>query len=140
MRNARLVYSLLCDDVRLEAGNKLSLMGVFENIFFPAFPSVLLKLAVVNHWEGDGHFETQVRILTPDRRELVVSAPSKFSIETQGSADNITFFTNVVFERPGTYTVEVLIDGRSVAERPVYVHQLIPAATGPGAPPSSTVH
>jgi hypothetical protein len=131
------MYSLLCDDVRLEAGNKLSFMGVFENIFFPSFPSVLLKFAVVNHWEGNGHFETQVKILTPDRREMAISLPSKFSIEVQGYADNITFFTNVGFEQSGTYAVQTLIDNRTVAERPIYVHQVTAMPTpsgGPGVP------
>jgi hypothetical protein len=135
MRNAQLVFSILCDDVRLEMGNKLSLMGVFQNIFLPSFPSVLLKFAVVNHWEGTGQFETQVRILTPDRREIAVSAPSRFGIETQGYADNITFFTNVAFDRPGTYTVQIFIDGRPVEEKRFYIHHVSPAPAG-----TSTVH
>jgi hypothetical protein len=135
---AQLVYGLLCDDVRLEAGNKLSLMGVFENIFFPAFPSVLLKFAVVTHWEGNGHFETQVKVLKPDGREMVVSAPSRFSIETQGYADNITFFTNLAFETPGAYVVQILLDGRPIAQRPIYVHQVTPAPGPAGS--STTVH
>lgn len=33
MKTAQLVYSIVCDDVRIEMGNKLSLMGLFENIF-----------------------------------------------------------------------------------------------------------
>ena len=127
MKNAQLVYSIICDDVRLEVGNKLSLMGVFENIFFPGFPSALLKFAIVNHWVGVGQFETQVKILSPDRREVVVSMPSQFAIETQGYADNVTFFTNVGFERPGAYTVQIHIDGQLVAERPLYVHHVPPA-------------
>lgn len=124
MKNYNLVYSLICDDVRLEVGNKLSLMGVFENVFFPAFPSALLKFSIVNHWVGMGQFETFVRIIGPDRREVVVSTPSKFQIETQGYADNVTFFTNVTFERPGSYSVQTHIDGQMVFERPLYVHQV----------------
>src|SRR5207237_5977436 len=95
MKNAQLIYSIICDDVRIEMGNKLSLMGIFENIFFQAFPSALLKFAIVNHWVGNGQFETHVKILAPDRKELVLSAPSKFVIESNGYADNVTFFTNV---------------------------------------------
>jgi hypothetical protein len=127
MKNAKLVYSIVCDDVRLEAGNKLSLMGVFENIFFPAFPAALLKFSIVNHWVGVGQFETFVKVLSPDRREVVASMPSKFSIESQGYADNVTFFTNVGFERPGSYTVQIHLDGELAAERPLYVHHVPPA-------------
>ena len=54
MKSAQLVYSILCDDVRLELGNKLSLMGIFENVFLPSFPAMVLNFAVVNHWVGVG--------------------------------------------------------------------------------------
>ncbi|HYR41798.1 MAG TPA: hypothetical protein VER98_02150 [Terriglobia bacterium] len=124
MKTAKLVYSIICDDVRIEMGNKLSLMGIFENIFFQAFPSTLLKFAIVNHWIGNGQFETHVKILTPDRKELVLSAPSKFVIENSGYADNVTFFTNVSFDRSGTYLVQIYIDGSIAAERPLYVHHV----------------
>ena len=130
VKTAQLVYSIICDDVRLEMGNKLSLMGLFENIFFQAFPSALLKFAIVNHWIGDGQFETRVKILAPDRKEIVVSVPSKFAIENNGYADNVTFFTNVSFDRSGTHIVQIYIDGNIAAERPLYVHHV-------PAPPAS---
>ena len=126
MKTSKLVYSIICDDVRIEMGNKLSLMGVFENIFMPAFPSVLLKFAIVNHWVGVGQFETHVKVLAPDRKEVVVSSPSKFSIENNGYADNVTFFTNVSFGRSGAHIIQIYIDGELVAERPLYVHHVPP--------------
>ena len=121
MKSAQLVYSLLCEDVRLELGNKLSLMGVFENVFLPSFPAGLLRVATVNHWVGVGEFETQVRILTPDGREIAASALSRFQIESQGYADNVTFFSNVTLERAGTYHVRTFLDGKMVSERPLFV-------------------
>ena len=130
MKTAQLVYSIICDDVRIEMGNKLSLMGLFENIFFQTFPSALLKFAIVNHWIGNGQFETHVKVLTPDRKDLVVSAPSKFVIENNGYADNVTFFTNVSFDRSGAHLVQIYIDGNIAAERPLYVHHVpAPPAT-----------
>ena len=129
MNTAQLMYSIICDDVRIEMGNKLSLMGLFENIFLQGFPSALLKFAVVNHWVGNGQFETQVKIVAPDRKEVVVSAPSTFSIEKNGYADNVSFFTNVEFERPGAYIVQIYLDGNIAAERSFYVHH-VPAAPG----------
>jgi len=136
MPSAQLIYSIICDDVRLEMGNKLSLMGVFENVFLPVFPSVLLKFAIVNHWEGVGQFETQVRILNPERREVVASVPSTFVIENLGYADNITFFTNVGFDRPGQYAVQIFIDGKNVSERRIFVHHVPP----PQVPPATSVN
>jgi len=67
-QNLKLLYTLLCDDVRLEVGNKLSFMGVFQNIMVQQLPLPLLKFAVVNHWQGEGTFLSTVQILTPDKK------------------------------------------------------------------------
>ena len=112
-----LVYTLFCDDVRLELGNKLSYMGVFQNIVVPQLPVWLPKLAVVNHWRGEGAHLSEVRILLPDRQQaLVVSQPARFEI-THGSADNISFFVNVTFPVAGQYLVQTLIDSSLFDER-----------------------
>lgn len=112
-----LVYTLFCDDVRLELGNKLSYMGVFQNIVVPQLPVWLPKLAVVNHWRGEGAHLSEVRILMPDRQQaLVVSQPARFEI-THGSADNISFFVNVTFPVAGQYLVQTLIDSSLFDER-----------------------
>jgi hypothetical protein len=88
-----LLYTLFCDDVRLEAGNKLSFMGVFQNIMVQQLPASLIKFAVVNHWQGSGSYLSEVRILTPDRQQaIVVSQPTSFEIAAGGFADNISFF------------------------------------------------
>src|SRR3977135_4676983 len=97
-----LLYTLFCDDVRLEAGNKLSLMGVFQNIMVQQLPISLIKFAVVNHWRGEGTHLSEVRILTPDRQHpVVVSQPTSFEITPGGFADNISFFVNVTFPSAG---------------------------------------
>src|SRR5262245_26570805 len=122
MKTAQLLYSIVCDGVRVEMGNKRSLMGIFENLFFPSCPAMLLRLAIVNHWIGVGDFETNVRILAPDGREVVSSAPSAFRIESEGYADNITVFTNVTFERAGSFTVQTFLDGKPVSQKTIHVH------------------
>src|SRR3989442_9433582 len=96
-----LVYTLFCDDVRLEIGNKLSYMGVFQSIIVPQLPVWLPKLAVVNHWRGEGAHLSEGRILMPHREQaLGVSQPARFEIN-QGSAGNISFFFNGTFSGAG---------------------------------------
>ena len=70
MRSAELVYCIVADDVRIEMGNKISLMGIFQNIMVEKLPVSLIKFAVINHWTGEGDHETEVRILSPDRNNL----------------------------------------------------------------------
>lgn len=118
----KLIYTIFCDDVRLEVGNKLSLMGVFQNIMVERLPVSLIKFAVVNHWQGAGAYLSEVRILTPDRQQpVVVSQPTRFEIEPGGFADNISFFVNVSFIDPGQYWVQTLIDSTLLQEQPLIV-------------------
>lgn len=117
-KNLKLDYTLFCDDVRLEAGNKLSFMGVFQNIMVQQLPVNIIKFAVVNHWRGQGSFLSEVRILTPDRQQAIVySQPTPFEIASAGFADNISFFVNVTFPRAGRYVVQTLIDSNLFEEQ-----------------------
>jgi hypothetical protein len=120
--NLRLVYTLLCDDVRLEMGNKLSFMGVFQNIMVQQLPVSLIKFAVVSHWRGEGSHLSEVRILTPDRMQpIVVSQPTSFDLSPGGHADNISFFVNVTFPVAGQYWVQTLVDSNLFDEQPLMV-------------------
>ena len=119
-----LVYTLLCDDVRLEAGNKLSFMGVFQNIMVQQLPISLIKFAVVNHWRGEGAYLSEVRILTPDKQQpIVVSQPTRFEIAAGGFADNISFFVNVTFTAAGQYWVQTLVDSNLFHEQPLTISE-----------------
>jgi len=121
-KKLKLVYTLYCDDVRLEVGNKLSLMGVFQNIVVQQLPVSLIKFAVVNHWQGEGAHLSEVRILTPDRQHpVVVSQPTPFEIASGGFADNISFFVNVMFPVAGQYWVQTLINSTLFDEQPLMV-------------------
>ncbi len=121
-KKLELIYTLFCDDVRLEVGNKLSLMGVFQNIMVQQLPVSLIKFAVVNHWRGQGAHLSEVRILTPDRQQpVVVSQPTPFEIAPGGFADNISFFVNVTFPVAGEYWVQTLVNSTLFDEQRLVV-------------------
>ncbi len=118
----KLIYTIYCDDVRLEVGHKLSLMGVFQNIMVQQLPVSLIKFAVVSHWQGDGTHLSEVRILSPDRQQpVVVSQPTRFEVAPGGFADNVSFFVNVTFTEPGQYWVQTLVDSTLFDEQPLTV-------------------
>ena len=113
-----LLYTIFCDDVRLEAGNKLSFMGVFQNIMVQQLPLSLIKFAVVNHWRGEGKHLSEVRILTPDRQQhIVASQPTSIEVVPGAYADNISFFVNVTFPAAGKYWVQTLVDSNLFDEQ-----------------------
>lgn len=120
--NLQLVYTLLCDDVRLEMGNKVSLMGIFQNIMVEKLPVSLIKFAIVNHWRGEGNHQTEVRIMSPDKSNLVVtSQTTPIQLAPGGFTDNVSFFVNVVFPTAGTYWVQTLADTQLLEEFPLIV-------------------
>ena len=122
-----LSYTIFCDDVRLEVGNKLSLMGVFHQILVQHFPVTVMKFAVVTQWRGEGRHLSEVRILTDDRQQAVVLAePSPFEIASGGVANNISFFFNVEFPTPGRYHVQTLIDSSLADEKEITLVQVGP--------------
>ena len=120
--NLTLAYTLLCDDVRLEVGNKVSLMGVFQNIMVDKLPVSLIKFAVVNHWRGDGSHQTETRILSPNKVDLVVTSQrTHVELAPGGFTDNVSFFVNVVFPTAGTYWVQTLANEEVVDELPLII-------------------
>jgi hypothetical protein len=121
-QDLQLIYTLLCDDVRIEMGNKISLMGIFQNIMVEKLPVSLIKFAVINHWQGEGNHQTEVRIVGPDKQNLVVtSQPTSIELAPGGYTDNVSFFVNVVFPDAGTYWVQTLADSRVLDELPLIV-------------------
>ncbi len=118
----KLVYTLLCDDVRLEMGNKISLMGVFQNIMVEKLPISLIKFAVVNHWQGEGIHQTEIRIVSPDKNTLIVtSQPTRIELAAGGFTDNVSFFVNVMFQTSGTYWVQTIANTVLLEELPLIV-------------------
>jgi len=117
LARAHLSYSLVCDDVRLEVGNKLSIMGIFQNIFFPSLPSTYFRFVLLNHWEGTGDHTTEIRVVAPDRSRLIAKVgPSSFSLNPSAVADNVTVFNNLQFEQEGPHILQVYLDEIMVRE------------------------
>lgn len=127
---AQLMYSLMADDVRLEVGNKLSVMGIFQNIFLQALPATMLKFVVINHWIGIGEHSTQIKILNPGRAKIVAATePSAFAVTAGGFADNITVFANVLFEEEGPHVFQVFLDNVLVCEN--FLNVVVPTQQNP---------
>jgi hypothetical protein len=111
-------YTIMCEDVRLEISHRLSLMGVFQVVQVPQLPITMIKMAVLNHWSGEGNYLSEVRILTPDRAHpIAVSPPSQIEVPGDGFADNVTIFTNLTFPVAGNYVVQTLINSNLFAEQ-----------------------
>ncbi|NQT19225.1 MAG: hypothetical protein HQ592_05935 [Planctomycetes bacterium] len=108
-----LQFSVLCDDVRQEGNGKLILIGLFEAVRAKMFPVNHPLLFIVNRWRnGAGTFTELTRVVSASN-EIVVEGPeAKFTLaSTHTSHTVIHRFPNTLFQAPGTYWVEVDLDG-----------------------------
>ena len=120
-----LQYTLLCDDVRIEIGNKVSVMGIFQGIYVEQLPVTIMKFGVLNHWVGEGVYDTEVRLLSPDKSDtLLNSQTAPVELEEGSFTDNVSFFVNTVFAEAGIYWLQVLANGIVISERPLHVNDV----------------
>lgn len=119
-------FTLLCDDVRQETGGKISLLGIFDNLYAQNFPALHPRLVIINEWsEGSGEFGTTLRILAPDRKSILRenNARLKMADPAQKHRD-VSVHMNIEFREPGTYWIESYLDGMLVSTLPLNVVQI----------------
>ncbi len=122
----QLNYTIICDDVRQEMGGKFSLMGLFESIYAGTFPALHNRFAIVNEWSGGkGEFTVRIRLLSPDQEQVLSESETKLALfnETQRHRD-ISIRYNTTFKVPGTYWIEMLIDGEQAGIIPLIVQRV----------------
>lgn len=119
----QLNFTLLCDDIRQELGGKISLMGIFENIYATSFPAIHPRLAIMNEWaDGLGEFEATLRILTPDRKTVLRESVTRLKlVDARFKHRDISIHLNLEFREPGTYWIENYLDGILVNSIPLNV-------------------
>ena len=116
-------FTIICDDVRQEVGGKISLMGLFENIFATQFPAVQPRLAIINEWsDGVGEFDAVLRVLSPDKKQILREAHTRLRLsDARYKHRDISIHLNVEFKEPGTYWIENLVDGELINSIPLPV-------------------
>lgn len=118
---------LLCDDVRQERNGKFMLIGLFDAIGAPQLPVRYPRLFMVTRWcSGEGTFTQQSKILKPDQttplvngKEIPVRLPGP-----EATATSVEVLMNVSFDIPGTYWVEVNLDGDLKLRYPLRVSKI----------------
>jgi hypothetical protein len=104
--------SLLCEEVRQEINGNFIIIGVLGFIQVPQLPVTAFKLCVFNRWTaGVGAFTEAVRLVGPDQTTVLRQSQVKFAVKDPAHhATNVTLFSQIKFEVPGVYYVEVLVD------------------------------
>jgi hypothetical protein len=116
-------FTIICDDVRQEVGGKVSLMGLFENIYAAKFPAIHPRLAILTEWsDGAGEFEVKTSLLSPDRKTVLRETGSKITLSGVNFRHrDVSVHLNVEFKAPGTYWIENFLDDELVKSMPLKV-------------------
>ena len=130
--------SVLCDDVRPEAGNKLSLMGIYiDNLQVPEFGMALPKLVLFKSLTGGAQgatYDVSVNVLGPDGNPLL---PGLSDRTTEVVADATKAWNLVIglapfpLPAPGPYTFQLTIRSRRPNEEPVSLEHVLQVAQAP---------
>ena len=119
--------SLLCDDVRQERNGKFILIGLFDGLGVPKYPAAFQKLCLVNRWCcGQGEFTQESRIIGTDGVTVLMQG-KKVAIRlphNMATATSVEIFLNVKLETPGTYWVEVMLEGNMRIRYPLQAREV----------------
>jgi len=119
-------FTIICDDIRQEMGGKLSLMGLFENIYAQKFPAVHPRIAILSEWSGgQGEFGIKMRIMAPEGKTVIRETKSKMTLNgVNYKHRDVSLHLNVEFKTAGTYWVENFLDDELINSIPLNVVQV----------------
>jgi hypothetical protein len=106
----RELSSLICDDIRFEQGNKVSLMGVYtDGILVSGLPFIFPRLCLFQLLDDCQHVR---KIKVALRGPKLNVPPVEFEATTGGKSKvrAIITFTNVKFEEEADYEFDVSFD------------------------------
>jgi hypothetical protein len=126
----------LCDAAS-DYGGKLCLLGAFDTITAPQFPSMhpqcAIALRIVFEKIEEGQHKLRLGFVDDDGRALMppIDMPVKVGVPPDSSfisQNIIVSIQGLKFDRPGTYSIDLAIDGRHEASIPLSV-RLVPPPT-----------
>lgn len=122
MSKPNLVYAHICDDVRFETGDKVSLMGLFDRIFAPNFPAMHPRFVVIAAWSGAaGEFSSEILLEGPDGRVQSLGS-AKFELPNEKRTHHhIAVNLNWRIDSPGIHQVRIKLDSTLVKSLPLTV-------------------
>ena len=126
--------SIVCEDVRVEASGAHTIVGVVNFIGAPQLPIQVIKLCVWTRWSsGIGQFEQVTRVIAPDEETNLATAATRFRLDSEENhTTNVNIFGGLQFKEPGTYHVEILLDGELKLHYPLRVMIIQPPGQHPG--------
>ncbi len=114
--------SFPCEDVRVEATGSHTIVGIINGITAPNFPVRLMKFCIWTRWcSGSGNFKQTTRLLNPEEKPIAFVETPFMLDDEESHVVNVNVFAGVEFFAPGTYHIEILLDGELTLRYPLRV-------------------
>jgi hypothetical protein len=114
-KKIELDFLITCDDAILSKENKLSLIGIFDQIFVKKFPSAHSKMFVVGALRGNpgSDYSVKLKIEDSSSKEVMPTQEIKNNFGPNGGSNIIAELGNLPLSRAGAYKIS-LIAGKEV--------------------------
>jgi hypothetical protein len=129
----RVYLALLADYANVSREGKLNILGIFDTIYAPSFPTTHPHMQLVIRFEAaaaeaGSTRQVEVQLQDPDG-DLLFRLPGAMTIQRGEPgeavrADHILALNNVNFAEPGRYAFRVLVDGEVAADVPLRIEAL----------------
>lgn len=123
-RIADRIYTFVCDDVRHELGNKVSIMGIYDDLFVRELPVILPKVNFVIQFKKIKHDIKSVKVVLKTPSGEIVELPEIKLVPNKkmGSSQNMDMcVAPFKIDKPGKLVWEVTIDGE---KKPSIIHEM----------------
>lgn len=121
----RVDWTLIADYALMDTLGKLSVLGIFDRLWAPGFPSLHPVLFLVASWAGAPNqlFGCELRAWGP-AKELLVGGQQQVQLGPDGHAQGIFRLSPLPLPSPGEYVLELLAGGMSVSHSTLTVIQI----------------
>jgi hypothetical protein len=108
-------WAFLCDYAIVDAGGKVSIIGIFDRLFTQNFPAVHPILYLVAAWTGPpgGVLAVELRVWSPSQ-DLLVGAQQQIGFGPDGRSTGIFLLSPIPLPSPGDYLFELMAGETSV--------------------------
>jgi hypothetical protein len=117
---------LFCDAVVPGTRGKLTCYGIFSDLYASKFPVTHPRFSILTTWTRGTGFHVQViKMFNPARTVILHQSPEMyFTLNDETQTTHVQVDVNqVVFAEPGSYSFQVFLDSRLVAEHWLHYRQ-----------------
>jgi hypothetical protein len=121
----RLKWTLIADYALVDSMGKLSVVGIFDKLWAPVFPSLHPVLFLVAAWAGMPNqlVVAELRVWGP-AKELLVGGQQQVQFGPDGLAQGIFRLSPLPLPAAGEYVLELLAGGISLSHSTLTVVQI----------------